>query len=73
MKHAKQELNLHQKKYKQINTVQSKNRLEEAEFHFYKMKDKAHKESTDKLLISFESVSTSKERWEVYRRLTGKR
>ena len=62
MKHAKQELNLHQKKYKQIHTVRSKTRIEEAELHFDKMEDKAQEEWTDKLL-SFESESTSKERW----------
>ena len=73
VKKAKQELDLHQKKYKQRNTVQNKSRLEEAELQFDKMKDKAQEDWTDKLLLSFESAGTSKERWEVYRKLTDKK
>ena len=68
--HAKQELNLHQKNYKQINTVRSKNRLEEEELHFDKVKDKAQEEWTDKLLPLFESESTYTERLDHYIKLT---
>ena len=37
------------------------------------MKDKAQEDWTDKLLLSFESAGASKERWEVYRKLTDKK
>ena len=37
------------------------------------MKDKAQEEWTDELLRSFESESTSKERWGVYRKSTDKK
>ena len=37
------------------------------------MKEKAQEEWTDKLLLSFENAGTSKERLEVYRKLTEKK
>ena len=56
-----QELNLHQKKYKQRNKVQNNSRLEEAELQFDKMKDKAQEGWADKRLLSFKGAGTSKE------------
>ena len=37
------------------------------------MKEKAQDEWTDRLLTSFESATSSKDRWDIYRKLTEKK
>ena len=73
VKEAKAELNLCQKKYKQRNTVQNNDKLIEAESNLEEVKEKAQDEWTDRLLTSFESATSSKDRWDIYRKLTEKK
>ena len=73
VKEAKTELNLCQKNYKKRNTVQNKEKLLEAESHLEEVKVKAQDEWTDRLLTSFENATSSKERWDMYRKLTEKK
>ena len=70
---AKTEMNSCQKKYKQRNTVQNKEKLLEAESNLEDVKEKAQDEWTDRLLTSFESATSSKDRWDIYRKLTEKK
>ena len=67
VKEAKTEMNSCQKKYKQRNTVQNKEKLLEAESNLEDVKEKVQDEWTDRLLTSFESATSSKDRWDIYR------
>ena len=73
VKEAKAEMNSCQKKYKQRNTIQNKDKLVEAESNLEEVKEKAQDEWTDRLLTSFESATSSKDRWDIYRKLTEKK
>ena len=73
VKEAKTEMNSFQKKYKQRNTVQNKEKLLEAESNLEDVKGKAQDEWTDRLLTSFESATSSKDRWDIYMKLTEKK
>ena len=73
VKEAKAEMNSCQKKYKQRNTIQNKDKLVEAESNLEEVKEKAQDEWTDRLLISFESATSSKDRWDKKRKLTEKK
>ena len=66
-------MNSCQKKYKQRNTIQNKDKLVEAESNLEEVKEKAQDEWTDRLLTSFESATSSKDRWDIYRKLTEKK
>ena len=66
VKEAKAEMNSCQKKYKQRNTIQNKDKLVEAESNLEEVKEKAQDEWTDRLLTSFESATSSKDRWDIY-------